>query len=347
MKTFDKQLLDKFFDGSCSPGQAEEVMDWLDTSTGQEYLDKRLQDELEEWEIDGDKTRQNEKSSRVSDTDPLNSTLLFKKIMLSLGWNSLLPKRRLFIKPIIQIAATLLVIGTATLFYIHSESSNGDSTDLESVTYLTNYEHQKQITLRDGSEVRLNENSSLTIDQNYNRGERKVTLTGEAFFDVFHNPEKPFIVYTDRSVIEVLGTSFNVKLNSDHSKVGVAVTDGRVSLRHSGDGEDRKTLLEKGQFASLNTITREIYIDGYGIDNYLVWKSGRLVFEQLTMLQVCTQLNRIYGLTCDFVGDGIQNRKLTANFSSTSVEKTLSVIAETLDLRYEVKDKQVVWYRNL
>ena len=342
MEEFDKHLLDKFFNDSCTPEQAEQVLDWLDTTEGQEYLEERLQGEIEEYEND----REKKSKTNASNKNQIDPAFLFNKIMLRLGWGSLKRKRTFFMKPIIQLAASILVIATATLFYLNIENSESDVVISETVIYMTNSDQQKLITLRDGSTVRLNSNSTLTIEHGYNVEKRMVSLEGEAFFDILHNPVKPFIVHSDKSIIEVLGTSFNVNLNSGQKEIGVAVIEGTVSLRHSETATEKAVFLKKGQYASLNSTTREIRIDNYGTDNYLAWKSGRFVFEQLTMTQVCIQLHRLYGVTCGFVGDKIENRELTADFSSKKVETTLSVIAATLDLRYEKRDDRVLWYIN-
>lgn len=342
MKAFNKHLLDKFFNDSCSPEQAEEVLDWLDTPEGQEYLDERLQNELEGWDEDGKEIKQKENSFQVSKKDPVDSTLLFQKIMLRLGWNSLRPFYTFF-KPLIQVAAVLTVITTATLFYFYTENHKTDTDRTYPVIYSTNSGQQKRVTLRDGSVVRLNKNSSLTIHKDYNRTERDVILSGEAFFDITHNSDKPFVVRSGQSVIEVLGTSFNVKLNSDQTEVGVAVTEGKVLLRHNDADHEQGALLAKGQFASLNTATREIYIEDGGIDNYLAWKNGRLVFDDMRMEMVCLQLGRLYEISCAFHESAIKDRILTGNFSNESLEKVLSVIEASLDLTYEKKDRVIYW----
>jgi ferric-dicitrate binding protein FerR (iron transport regulator) len=91
---------------------------------------------------------------------------------------------------------------------------------------------------------------------------------------------------------------------------------------------------------------RTILVDNLAVDNYLAWKSGTFEFEDLTLQQVCTQLNRLYEFECSYSDPGIQNLLLTASFSNESVEKTLSVIALSLDLEYEAVTGTVVWQRS-
>ena len=144
-------------------------------------------------------------------------------------------------------------------------------------------------------------------------------------------------------MIEVLGTSFNVKVNSEETEVGVAVADGQVSLRHNEAADGQAVRLEKGQYGSLNTTTGEFYTDDYGVDNYLAWKSGRLVFKEMRMERVCRQLGRLYEISCTYSDPAIKNRKLTTDISSESLKKTLSVIEVSLDITYEKKNCAIHW----
>lgn len=343
MKTFNKQLIEKFFGGTCTPDEAEQVLDWLETPEGQDYLDERLGKEIEEWdEEEGKPPDHSPKNNQSSLRDTLDSEVLFQRIIDRFGWYRK-PRQRSFLKPLIQVAAVLCVISLASLFYFYSENKAlKDEVDVP-VVFFTNDDQQKQITLRDGSVVHMNSHSELKLAGDFNQENRSVTFIGEAYFDVAHQPDKPFIIHAGESEIEVLGTSFNVKLNSDQSEVGVAVTEGKVSLRHSEDLDKQWELLEKGQFASLNITTREIHSNNYGIDNYLSWKHGRLVYDGMRMEVVCQQLGRLYEISCLFSDSTIKDRMLTANFSNESLEKVLSVIGKSLNLNYKMNDRVIHW----
>lgn len=343
LKTFNKQLIEKFLDGTCTPEDAEQVLDWLETPEGQDYLDERLGKEVEGWD-DGESMPSvhspNKEKARFGDR--LDSEMLFKRIIDSLGWHRA-PRRLSFLNPLFQIAAVLCVIAFASLFHIYSEHIALAGDPEVPIVFSTIEDQQKKITLRDGSIVHLNSLSELQIGGDFNQSNRTVKLKGEAFFDVIHQPNKPFIIHAGASKIEVLGTSFNVKLNSDLSEVGVAVIEGKVSLWHNEADEAQKAFVEKGQFASLSTISGEIELDDYGIENYLAWKHGRLVFDGVRMDMVCQQIGRLYEISCLYSDSAIKDRKLTANFSSESLEKVLSVIGQSLNLSYEVNDRAILW----
>jgi ferric-dicitrate binding protein FerR (iron transport regulator) len=216
----------------------------------------------------------------------------------------------------------------------------------EPIHFQTNNEVNREITLSDGSVIRLNKNSEVIISENFMHGTREIELKGEAFFDVAHNPDQPFIIHANESDVEVLGTSFNVKSHPEDSNVQVAVVDGRVAFRNVNSTPESETLsvtLSKGQYGYMDIQKRTILVDDLAVENYLAWKSGRFEFENLTLQQVCTQLNRLYDIECSYSDLGIQNLMLTASFSNESVEKTLEVISLSLDIEYEHTENSVHW----
>ena len=169
-------------------------------------------------------------------------------------------------------------------------------------------------------------------------------MEGEAYFDVAHNPEKPFIIKTDRASIEVLGTAFNVKSAPSNENVQVAVVEGTVSVSSTREEEkNNSVVLAKGQFGFLGD--GEFSVENFGIENYLAWMKGRLVFENLTLSQVCTQLTRLYDIDCKVEDSSIKDLNLTTNISSvSSFEKVLSVISLSLNINYKKSNNQVIWY---
>src|SRR5699024_6039350 len=105
----------------------------------------------------------------------------------------------------------------------------------------------------------------------------------------------PFIIHTDYSEVEVLGTSFNVKLDRVSELVEVAVLEGRVSFKDSREGKTQQVILQQGEYAYLDLERSQIKTENFGVENYLAWKNNEFRFEQLTIEYVCVQLSRFYG----------------------------------------------------
>lgn len=338
----NKKLVERFFTNQTTPEETERVLDWFDTPKGKQYLRERL-------DIDYDLMDRNELREMVPE---LNSDNLYQSIQNKIG-----PERKKITihKPdwlgyAFKAAATILVILTASLFTITQQRYTAEQVvEREPIHFQTNNDENREITLSDGSVIQLNKNSEVTISEDFMRGTRELELKGEAFFDVAHNPEQPFIIHAHESAVEVLGTSFNVKSLHDQSNVQVAVVEGKVAFKNVNSTSESEVLsvtLSKGQYGYMDIQKRTILVDDLAVENYLAWKNGKFEFEALTLQQVCTQLNRLYEIECSYSNEGVQNLLLTASFSNESMEKTLEVIALSLDIEYETREDTVFWYQS-
>jgi transmembrane sensor len=214
----------------------------------------------------------------------------------------------------------------------------------QSMVYETSEVEQRIITLSDGSIVRLNRESTLEVPHNYMEGTRDVTLKGEAFFDVQSNEELPFRIKTDQAVVEVLGTSFNIKEGTD---LMVAVKEGMVSLRHIDREESEATRLAAGQLGLLNVNEREIRVEEPNLENYISWINGYLRFENTPFDEVLTQLERFYDLEFDVQDPEIRNLHLTAYTERINqVDEVLETIAMAVGLDYSKVNGTVNWKLN-
>lgn len=335
----NNKLVEKFFTNQTTPEETERVLDWFETPEGKGYLQERL-------DIDYDLMGREELREMVPELD---SGYLYKSIQDKIG-----PERKkvMIHKPdwvghTFKAAATILVILTSTFFFLTTyENPSEQVVEREPIHFQTANEENREITLSDGSVIRLNHNSEVIISEDFMQGTREVELKGEAFFDVAHNPDQPFIIHANESDVEVLGTSFNVKSLPNQSNVQVAVVDGRVAFKNKNSTSNTEALsvtLSKGQYGYMDIQKRTILVDDLAVENYLAWKSGTFEFEDLTLQQVCTQLSRLYGIECTYSDEQIQNLLLTASFSNESVEKTLEVIALSLDIEYEQNEESVHW----
>lgn len=333
-----ENLADKYFNDQCTPGEAEKVLQWLDTEEGEQYLNEKIETDFDLIE--------HEKTREISQIAGLNSKKLFSSLLHRLERYGLaLHQRPVYMdrKRFFQAAAGILIALTASLFYFFIMDTEVTEPGKHPVHVSTSSEEQRNIQLGDGTEIRLNSNSRLTISADYMNGSREVTLRGEAFFNVAHQAEAPFLIYTDLARVEVLGTSFNVKSSEEPSLVEVSVIEGRVFFEGKGDEQQRSITLAKGDYAYWDDDLKELNTEQFGAENYLAWMTGELVFEQLPMSNVCVQLQRFYEITCRFETDGIQHLGLNANIPNPGLENTLSVIALSLNLEYKRENGLVVW----
>lgn len=180
-------------------------------------------------------------------------------------------------------------------------------------------------TLSDGTKVYLNQNSTLTAAADFNEETRTVTLQGEAYFDVKRDETRPFVIKANGTEVRVLGTSFNVKAYD--KRVSVAVTSGKVQFSSA----KAKTLLIKDESAAVEADTI-IKLPEINL-NELAYRTRVFVFDKTNLSDVVASLREGYQADIRLSSRHLANCRLTARFEKESLEATLTVIAETLNLK--------------
>ena len=192
-----------------------------------------------------------------------------------------------------------------------------------------------EIELPDGSKVKLNHGSILTYPEEFSGKTREVTLTGEAFFNVTRNPQKPFIIKANGASIKVLGTSFNVYAYKEASIVEVIVKTGKVELHKldlTAKSEGEKVLLLPGEKGTFNKLKGTVLKETTFNPNNLSWVTHEIEFKYERLADVFQTLQRIYNLQIT-VEKGVDlNQKLSATFSQQQPDYIMEVIAMTQNL---------------
>lgn len=205
--------------------------------------------------------------------------------------------------------------------------------------------HEKQhILLADGSQVWLNQHSRLHYPGQFSEGSREVYLEGEAFFEVSHQAEKPFTVYTAQSRVQVLGTSFNLKEGKETS---LQVKTGRVQFSSKEDtaspAATRSLLLSAGEAAILhNSSLRKKPLPL----NYLAWKTGEFIFKDTPLKEVFQALEQHYPVSIQAGHSSLLQCRLNARFTRQPLEEVLKVIALTFQLEYQHNQQKVLFQGN-
>lgn len=159
-----------------------------------------------------------------------------------------------------------------------------------------------QITLPDGSKVFLNAESSLSYPERFAKNERRVTLAGEGYFEVSHDPAAPFTVSTARQDIQVLGTSFNVNAYAEEQQVVTTLVEGKVALKPlNQQGAARDVVLKPGQQAVLSAAG--IAVRPVAAGEFTAWIQGKFIFNNTDIHAVMRQLARWYDAEVSYVGD--------------------------------------------
>lgn len=126
----------------------------------------------------------------------------------------------------VAVVITLLLVAGWVMYQFSGKTDASSVAKVE----ITPKGKRSKISLPDGSQVWLNADSKLTYTEDFGEKKRELSLTGEAFFDVVKNPDKPFIIHVDKASVRVLGTSFNVKSYSSDASIETSVVSGKVAF---------------------------------------------------------------------------------------------------------------------
>ena len=205
--------------------------------------------------------------------------------------------------------------------------NNMDTQDQNAVTYNTIETPrggQYQLTLADGTAVWLNAGSSLKYPTTFTGKERKVELTGEAYFQVAKNKEQSFSVSLNGMKVEVLGTHFNVMAYHDENTIETTLLEGLVKLTKDGSS----TMLKPNQQGVLNNGASNFRVHAVNAENVIAWKNGYFKFDNENIETIMRKVARWYDVDISYKG----NLK-SQNFGGTVPRfKDISQLLTTLEL---------------
>jgi len=159
------------------------------------------------------------------------------------------------------------------------------------------YGKTSEIILPDGTHVYLNAGSRLIYPDFFADKNREVFLVGEAFFDVEHNVEKPFVVQTTDIRVRVLGTQFNVSAYPSDNIIETVLAEGKVRMEQNNSTLFSQTMdLSPGQLAAFNKTERTTQLKTVDIENYTLWKENLLKFESTDLSRVVKKLERYFNI---------------------------------------------------
>ncbi len=185
--------------------------------------------------------------------------------------------------------------------------------------------------LPDGSTGYLNSGSRLKYPVRFN-GERKVELTGEAFFDVVHNAKIPFHVNTPNLDIKVLGTTFNVIANEDETTEEIVLQTGKVDV--SSRSGKQLAVLKPNEQLILDIEKRTLVRNEVEASQYSTWKDGKLVFRNENMQQVARRLSRWYNAEVVVEDRLLNDYTFHATFLDEPLDEVLKLLSITTPLSF-------------
>lgn len=312
--------------GSASTEEATQLQQWIDAAPENRaaYLDL-----VKIWE----------KSNTLLQQPVFDSHAAWKKldaIIQRYEQQAIAPVRSLNYKKWLSVAAAILVIATAGWFgwnNFHARS--------QEVTASVNNE---MVELPDGSSVLLRKGSTIRYPATFKPNERNVELTGEAFFQVQHNEQKPFNITTDHSKVTVLGTSFLVDASKTADKV--VVVTGRVKVAATSS-QHQEVVLTAGQevLVEADQMQQSEVTDS----NFLSWKTGVLDFKDASLSKVLKDIEHYYNtpilLEEENQDSALGKLRLNVQFKNQSLEQVTEEIRLLTGLYVKKAQDSLIFYK--
>ena len=195
------------------------------------------------------------------------------------------------------------------------------------------------LTLSDGTMIYLNSESTLSFPEKFQGKERKVYLTGEAYFKVAKNTEHPFVVTAGELEVLVTGTTFGVRAYKDEKDIQTTLESGQVTVKVEG----KSVKLVPNKQVLFNKSTMGLEVRDVDVDLYLAWADGRLVYDNCPLEKILTDLGRWYNIDVFYSRDELRSYQFSLNMKKhEEFTQVLELIGKTGEVQFEIKDNTVI-----
>lgn len=305
----DEKLLQKYIAGDATSEEKEDVLHWIkaDKKNMKEFLSVRKLYDFTIWQ-----------PNQIMETSSSDSKL--RKISFEL----------------IKLAAVFIgAIILVTCFHRFKDTSEPKKSAMQ--TLYVPAGQRAELTLSDGTKVWLNAKTTFTFPDRFDNNQRNVKLEGEAYFDVTHNENAPFLIQTEKYNVKVLGTEFNVRAYCEET-IGpfeTALISGSVEIE-SVDHSTKMLLQPKEKAYADNGCLQVEPIIEY--DRYL-WKEGLICFDDNNLAEIFKKLDFYYNIPIKVNNEKILDKRYTGKFrSSDGIEHILKTLQLKTKFRYEKKE---------
>jgi ferric-dicitrate binding protein FerR (iron transport regulator) len=203
-----------------------------------------------------------------------------------------------------------------------------------------------RLILPDSSQVWLNSDTWISYPDTFATTVRNVTISGEAYFSVVKNPDRPMLVSTTKGFsVRVTGTEFNIKAYQSDNSAQTTLYSGEIYLLRKNDNQFISTKVEPNQTVIINTAGSRINLTAVMKQSPLddaAWKEGKMIFESTPMSEVITTLERWHGVDFVIKNKEVLNYRITATFNSESIVQIMDLICMTTPIRFEITNRKVV-----
>lgn len=272
------------------------------------------------------------------------------------------PAPRKFRKTLAVTAFVLALTGAGGWWYWTALSAQKREAAAQEVK--TPRGSQSYFTLADGTQVWMNSNSKITYGEDFNRSSRTVRLTGEAYFKVAKDEDKPFIIEAGGLKVKVLGTVFNIRSYPDEQNTETTLVSGSVAITLT-DQPGNTIQLKPGEKLAVRNRISPVYQAPHSADSLEAqqipiltlskmrmdpldgtlldagWKEGKLIFDGDNFGKVASKLEKWYDVTVVVENDALYNASFTGVFEKKSLADVLNALQATGKITYNHRNDTV------
>jgi len=246
------------------------------------------------------------------------------------------PKKswKIFLQSFQKAAAILIFPILLFSAYLYFGKATEGTTEQE---FFATYGTRTTLVLPDGSKVWLNSGSKLRYGRDFNRDNRTVFLTGEAFFDVTANKSKPFDVVTGPFTVRAVGTEFNV-FSYENNEFETSLEDGVTQIYQScRNGHDKQIIsMKPGQRAVFDEKQAKLILSEGDVSQFSTWREGRLTFKNAPMNEVVMKLERWFNIDIELKDPKLLQYKYTAVFEHETIQQAMEMLRFSSPIEYKI-----------
>ena len=330
-KPVDKSLLIKFINNNCSVEEISLVSTFLQQPGADQLFEEILN---ERWKENSDDDLLDE--VQMQDWENKFNERLIKH--QSTG------KSRFKLTPYYRYAAiwAVLILGAGVFGFYQflQKSTSGAIAMLETTTAPGKL---VKVQLPDGTIVYLNAASRLRYPERFDGKTREVSLEGEAFFDVKHDQQHPFLVHADQLNIHVLGTSFNIRSYQNDEDIAVTVSTGKVGVTVPLIKEQKTSFLFPNKELNYHKKSAKLEIKTVNAQDSRAWETASFIFNYETLEQITKRLSRWYNVSFVCRNQQVLQQRFKLKLKNENLKNVMDALSSSgKGFSYQIKDKQVI-----
>jgi transmembrane sensor len=328
-----KELFIKYLQGNCTESEFEQILVWIKeeatTTSGQDIVNE-IWNEFEAEAGLAERIKYNRILDKIHHQINISQNSRQSKLQIT-------PIRNRILLGLTRAAAILLIPVLSLLIYTTLSNKDRIAKDCSDLVVEAPLGSRVNFELSDGTRVWLNHGSKLKYPYRFDKENRKVLLTGEAYFAVAHNENVPFIVGTDRLSVKATGTEFNVSAYPEDNVIETTLVEGRVIIYERKDNKEL-IALSPNECLKFNPNKSEFTLETGNTAKYTAWKEGRLVFRNDSLAEIARKLSRWYNVDVEIINKKAKEFTYTATFTNETLSQVLELMTLPAPVSYKLTE---------